>query len=83
MYLVLLGAPGAGKGTQAAIISQKTGLTHIASGDLFRQAVQKGTDKDEGNVGGHNAAAVNSLLTFGLGDRARHLQVAIPGVRRL
>jgi adenylate kinase len=44
MYLVLLGAPGAGKGTQAAIISQKTGLTHIASGDLFRQAVQKGTE---------------------------------------
>jgi adenylate kinase len=44
MYLVLLGAPGAGKGTQAAIIAQKTGLTHIASGDLFRQAVQKGTE---------------------------------------
>jgi adenylate kinase len=44
MYLVLLGAPGAGKGTQAAIISQKTGLAHIASGDLFRQAVQKGTE---------------------------------------
>jgi adenylate kinase len=44
MYIVLLGAPGAGKGTQAAIISQKTGLTHIASGDLFRQAVQKGTE---------------------------------------
>jgi adenylate kinase len=44
MYLVLLGAPGAGKGTQAALISQKTGLTHIASGDLFRQAVQKGTE---------------------------------------
>ena len=44
MYVVLLGAPGAGKGTQAAIISQKTGLTHIASGDLFRQAVQKGTE---------------------------------------
>lgn len=44
MYVILLGAPGAGKGTQAAIISQKTGLTHIASGDLFRQAVQKGTE---------------------------------------
>jgi adenylate kinase len=44
MYIVLLGAPGAGKGTQAAIISQKTGLTHIASGDLFRQAVQNGTE---------------------------------------
>jgi len=43
MYLVLLGAPGAGKGTQAAMISRKLGLAHIASGDLFRQAVEKGT----------------------------------------
>jgi len=44
MFLVLLGAPGAGKGTQAAVISQKLGLVHIASGDLFRQAVEKGTE---------------------------------------
>ncbi len=44
MYLVFLGAPGAGKGTQAAIISQNLGLAHIASGDLFRQAVGKGTE---------------------------------------
>jgi adenylate kinase len=44
MFLVFLGAPGAGKGTQAAIISQKLGLAHIASGDLFRQAVDKGTE---------------------------------------
>lgn len=43
MFLVFLGAPGAGKGTQAAIISRKLGLAHIASGDLFRQAVEKGT----------------------------------------
>ena len=43
MFLVLLGAPGAGKGTQASFISQNLGLTHIASGDLFRQAVDKGT----------------------------------------
>ena len=43
MFLVLLGAPGAGKGTQAAMISRKLGLAHIASGDLFRQAVEKGT----------------------------------------
>jgi adenylate kinase len=43
VFLVLLGAPGAGKGTQAAIISRKLGLAHIASGDLFRQAVEKGT----------------------------------------
>jgi adenylate kinase len=44
MYYVFLGAPGAGKGTQAAIVSQKLGLAHIASGDLFRQAVAKGTE---------------------------------------
>lgn len=43
MYLVFLGAPGAGKGTQAGIISGKLGLVHIASGDLFRQAIEKGT----------------------------------------
>lgn len=43
MFLLLLGAPGAGKGTQAAMISRKVGLAHIASGDLFRQAVEKGT----------------------------------------
>jgi adenylate kinase len=47
MFLVFLGAPGAGKGTQAAIISQKLGLAHIASGDLFRQAVDKGTKLGE------------------------------------
>jgi len=43
MFIVLLGAPGAGKGTQAAVISQKLRLPHLASGDLFRQSVQKGT----------------------------------------
>src|SRR4030042_1385152 len=43
MVLVFLGAPGGGKGTQAAIISKSLGLVHIASGDLFRQAVSKGT----------------------------------------
>lgn len=44
MFLVFLGAPGAGKGTQAAIVSQQLGLTHIATGDLFREAVKKGTE---------------------------------------
>ena len=47
MFLVFLGAPGAGKGTQAAIISQKVRLAHIASGDLFRQAVERGTKLGE------------------------------------
>jgi adenylate kinase len=44
MYLVLLGAPGAGKGTQAATLNQQLRLAHIASGDLFRQALAKGTE---------------------------------------
>ncbi len=43
MYIILLGAPGAGKGTQAAAIAQKLNLAHIASGDLFRQALEQGT----------------------------------------
>ncbi|MEI8333119.1 MAG: nucleoside monophosphate kinase [Chloroflexota bacterium] len=41
--LVLLGAPGAGKGTQAAILAQRLGLPHVATGDLFRAAVRAGT----------------------------------------
>ena len=44
MYIILVGAPGAGKGTQAAIIAHELNLKHIASGDLFRQALEKGTE---------------------------------------
>ncbi len=44
MYIVFLGAPGAGKGTQAARIAQELKLAHIASGDLFRQALEQGTE---------------------------------------
>ena len=43
-YNILLGAPGAGKGTQAAYVAQKLDLAHIATGDLFRQALESGTD---------------------------------------
>ncbi len=44
MYIILLGAPGAGKGTQAAAVAQELNLTHIASGDLFRQAIEARTE---------------------------------------
>lgn len=44
MRVILLGAPGSGKGTQAERLSQATGLVHIASGDLFRQAEKEGTE---------------------------------------
>ena len=44
LYLVLVGPPGTGKGTQAKLIAQRLGLAHIATGDLFREAVQQGTE---------------------------------------
>lgn len=44
VYIILLGAPGAGKGTQAAYVARKLRLTHISSGDLFRQALAQGTE---------------------------------------
>ncbi len=44
MHLILLGAPGAGKGTQAGVLCSEFGLVHVASGDLFREAQRKGTE---------------------------------------
>jgi len=44
MYIVLLGAPGAGKGTQAATVAGEFGLVHVATGDLYRQNVAQGTE---------------------------------------
>lgn len=44
VHIVILGAPGAGKGTQAEIIHQKMNLAHVSTGDLFRQALDRGTE---------------------------------------
>ncbi|MEJ5241307.1 MAG: adenylate kinase [Anaerolineales bacterium] len=43
-YIVLLGPPGVGKGTQARILAQETGLVHISSGDLFRENLSRQTE---------------------------------------
>ena len=43
-YVVLIGPPGAGKGTQAARLSEALGLPHVASGDLFREHLHNRTD---------------------------------------
>ena len=43
MNLVFLGPPGAGKGTQAAVVSQSLNIPHISTGDMFRKAMREGT----------------------------------------
>ena len=43
-YIVLLGPPGVGKGTQAKILSERDGLAHISSGELFRENIKNQTE---------------------------------------
>lgn len=44
MYVIILGAPGAGKGTQAETLVKEFSLVHVSTGDLFREALAKGTE---------------------------------------
>ena len=44
MYIILLGLPGAGKGTQAALLAGETGIVHITTGGLFRDNIRQGTE---------------------------------------
>ncbi|WP_249872559.1 adenylate kinase [Oceanobacillus saliphilus] len=44
MNLILMGLPGAGKGTQAEKINEKYNIPHISTGDMFRLAIKEGTD---------------------------------------
>ncbi len=44
MRIVLLGPPGSGKGTQAALLKERLGVPHISTGDLLRSAVAEGTE---------------------------------------
>lgn len=47
LILLLIGAVGAGKGTQADLLSEELGVPHLASGDLFRQALREGSPLGE------------------------------------
>jgi adenylate kinase len=44
MEIIIFGAPGVGKGTQAKIISKRLNIPHISTGDILRDAVRKGTE---------------------------------------
>ena len=44
MHILLMGPPGAGKGTQAANIVKKFNIPHISTGDMFRAAIKEGTE---------------------------------------
>lgn len=44
MKIIMLGAPGAGKGTQAKMISEKYDIPHISTGDIFRANIKNGTE---------------------------------------
>ncbi len=44
MHIVLIGAPGAGKGTQAQALVDEFGFAHVATGDMFRDAIARGTE---------------------------------------
>ena len=58
MYLILLGAPGTGKGTQAIILAQRFGWSHISTGDMLREAVANGTELGKTAKGYMDAGAL-------------------------
>lgn len=54
VYIVLLGPPGVGKGTQAKILAETASLPHVSSGDLFRENIKNGTE-----LGKHAQSFIN------------------------
>ena len=44
MKIIMLGAPGAGKGTQAKMIAEKYSVPHVSTGDIFRANIKNGTE---------------------------------------
>ncbi len=53
-HIVMLGPPGAGKGTQAKVLSEKLGIPHVSSGDIFRENIREQTE-----LGKHASQYIN------------------------
>jgi adenylate kinase len=77
----MLGAPGAGKGTQAALLASRLGLAHVSSGELFRQALRDGTPLGrEAQSYMDRGALVPDEVTIRMIDERLHDPDAAPGV---
>ena len=64
MNLILLGPPGAGKGTQAAKIVEKYNIPHISTGDIFRANIKEGTELGMDSLGLYSR--LKSWMNFSL-----------------
>jgi len=71
MYLILLGPPGSGKGTQAALLAERFGWLHIATGDMLREAVAADSDLGRAAKAHMDAGALvpDELVISMLGER--------------
>ena len=74
MHVIFMGPQGVGKGTQAAIVAEKLGLTHVSTGDLFRAAIKAQTPLgvmakeilDKGEFCNTNLRSAPCLITYTL-----------------
>ena len=74
MKLVMLGAPGAGKGSQAKVLSDKYGIPHISTGDIFRANIKEGTElgKKAKEYMDHGLLVPDELVCDLVVDRIKH-----------
>ena len=63
MILILVGAPGSGKGTQAERLKKKYGIIHLSTGDMLRENVGEGSELGKKAEREENSSRINLSLT--------------------